>query len=222
VHGSPSSRNPYLPPAAAGPDLPPGSVLRCGPQVFAWSLVFGTAYGLVAGAASNIQFAFGLRRLGGIEYLPRVIGLSAVRSWGPWGAVLLPAVTAVVVVHRAARRSSSIVVDPRLPFFAGIAAASLYPIVVTAGCLAALLVWCAEGDGSARTFVRAVVDALQPMDFAWGAASTALQAIVLALGIRFAGAFLRLRWHLVPKLLVVWVALQAVAFAVSYVGGRFP
>jgi hypothetical protein len=192
--------------------------VRCGPRVLAWSLVLGAAYGLVAGTATSVQSSFGLQRFGGAEYVPRVIGLSAVRGWGLWGAALVPALTAVVVLHRAGRRGAEVpVVDRHLPFFVGAAALLLYPIVVTTGCFAAFLV-----GGMTRAFLPALTDGLRGEDFAYGATASALHAVVLAMGVRLVGAsLLSRRWRLVPKLFVVWVALQGLAYATGYVGRWF-
>ena len=200
----------------------PRAVGRYGPRVLAWSLVLGAAYGLVAGAASNLQFAFGLRAFGGAEYVPRVVGLSAVRNWGPWGAALIPALTAVVVLHRGASRADESAIEPRFPLFVGAAVLLLYPVVVTTGCFAALLVWCAGSEGTASAFVTALADGVLWIDLAWGAGKTVIQALLVTLGVRLAGAsLLSRRLRLVPKLLLVWVALSAEAYVMGYLGRWF-
>jgi ABC-type transporter Mla maintaining outer membrane lipid asymmetry permease subunit MlaE len=217
-----ASRNPYVAPATdtPGQDSPTGPVLRCGPRVLAWSLVLGAAYGLVAGAATNIQFTYGLSRFGGTEYIPRVIGLSAVRGWGPWGAALAPSLTAVVVLHRAGKRSTgALAVDPQLALFAVAAVLLLYPIVVLVGCSAALAVWCAGDDGTARWFATTLIDSVLPVDVVHGVLVSVIDVLVIAAGLRLAGAsLLSRRWWLLPKVLVVWAVLQGLSFATGYLG----
>jgi hypothetical protein len=214
--------NPYVAPSTgpAGADPSPGSVLHCGRRVLAWSLLLGTAYGLVAGAATSLQFTYGLSRFGGAEYIPRVIGLSAVRGWGPWGAALVPALTAVVVLHRAGKRSTEVpAIDPRLPLFVAAAVLLLYPIVVLAGCGSALVVWCAGFGGEARGFAATLIDGVLGVDVTHGALASVIDAVVVAAGVRLVGASLVSRgWWLLPKVLVVWAVLQGLAFGMGYLG----
>ncbi|HEY8089607.1 MAG TPA: hypothetical protein VIF09_17225 [Polyangiaceae bacterium] len=220
---APASPNPYVPPVAAiaqASDEAPGPAARCGPRVLVWSLVLGVAYGVVAGVATTVQLDFGLRRYGGLEYTPRVVGLSSVRGWGPWGAALVPAVTAVVVLHRAGKRSvSPVAIDPRLPLFAGAAVPLVYALVVPTGCLAALVVWCADSGDTSHTFVAAMTETLIRTDLAFAAIATIVNALVVAVGLRLVGPRLASRrgW-LVAKLFVVWAGLQAVAYSVGTLG----
>lgn len=218
-----ASPNPYVAPAAGPPSAvqpPPGPVLRCGPRVLAWSLVFGAAYGVVAGVATNVQFTYGLSRFGAIEYIPRVIGLSAARGWGPWGAALVPALTTVVALHRAGKRSAGTpVLDRLFPLFVGAAVPVLYPIVVVTGCCASLLVWCADHGSTARWFVTALTDGVLAVDVVHGVMASAIEALVLAAGVRLAGALLlSRRWWLLAKVFVMWAVLDGATYGIGYLG----
>jgi hypothetical protein len=192
--------------------------------VLAWSLVAGVAYGLVAGVATCLEVDFGLSRFGGYDLVPRVIALSAVRGFGVWGAALVPTLTTVVLLHRAGKLGTEVpvipIIDPRLPFFVGAAVSLVYPLVVGTGCVAALLVWCADSGGTARSFVAALTETLVGVDVAYGAVATAVSALAVALATRFAGsAALSRRWWLLPKLFVAWVALQALDYALGSLFG---
>jgi ABC-type transporter Mla maintaining outer membrane lipid asymmetry permease subunit MlaE len=193
--------------------------VRYGPRILAWSLVVGAVQGLLVGSMKAVEFSLSLHRFGGLEYVPRVWGLSAVRVWGPSGSMLASAATAIVTLHRAARRGAS-ETESALPLFVGGATILLYPVVVVTGSLAALLVWIEGDDQSARTFVTLMTAGLDSLDVIYGLVATAVYALVVATGIRF-GAGALFRWRLVPKLLVAWVALQGVHIAVGLLGRWF-
>jgi hypothetical protein len=215
------TQNPYMPPSV-GPDTPRSSVVRLGPRVFKWSLAAGVVYGLLAGVATCVQSDFGLRRFGGLEYVPRVITLDALRGWGVWGGVFAPAVTTVVVMHRAGTHSAERPsVDPRLSFFVAAAVLIVYPIVASVGWLVAIPIWCSDSGDTVRTFVGASREAALVPDIVHGLVATMINAVVLAIGVRVTWpGLLSRRWPLVPKLLVTWVALTGVSFAHGVWGAR--
>ena len=185
------------------------------------SLPLGAAYGWFVGAIQCVQFDFGLRRFGGYEYVPGIIGLSAVRAWGPLGASMVSALTAVVVLHRAGRRFTTAPrIDPRLPLFVGAGALLSSPIVASTGCLGAFVVLRAESGGTAPAFATAITDTLLAVDLVHGACASLIGAFLVAIGLRWAAPLLlRSRWWLLPKLFVAWLGLQGLAYANGYAGG---
>jgi hypothetical protein len=217
-----TSPNPYRPPAASAPaaDRPPASVERCGPHVLAWSMVLAAAYALVAGAARCAGFDFGLKRFGGLEYVPRVVSLMAIRALGPGVAAMASALTAVVVLDRAGRRGAvATAIGPRVPLFAGAATVLGYPVAVCAAGLGALLVWCIDSGDTARAFVATMIDAALWSDVAHGIGASVIGALAVSIGLRLVGArLLSRRWSLFPKLLVAWVALQVLGYGLGYLG----
>jgi hypothetical protein len=211
--------NPYAPPSV-GPAARSGTVERFGPKVLTWSLVVGAPYGLVAGIATCNQASHGLQHFGGIGYVPRVLAISALRAWGVWGAALAPATTTVVVLHRAGARGGELpAVDHRLSLFVALAVFLLYPVVVSVLWLAALPVWRAYSGGTARSFADTIREGIFVVDVRHGVVASAISAIVLAVAVRVGWpGLLSRRWWLFPKLLVVWIGLQGIAFANGLLG----
>jgi hypothetical protein len=220
---TPALRNPYVAPATGTPtaDGPPASVERCGPRVLVWSLVLATVYAFIAGAVGCASDDFGLQRFGGLEYVPQVVGLSAIRAVGPGVAAMLSTLTAVVVLHRAGRRGvEAPAIDPRLPRFAGAAALLASPVAVCAHCLGALPVWCADSGETARRFMASMIDKVLWIDVACGIGATVVGALVVASCLRVVvPSLLSRRWSLFPKLLVAWVAVQVFGYAIGRLGG---
>src|SRR5262249_53464274 len=208
--------DPYAPPATLEPSAatqgaPGAPRVRYAARVVGWSLAFGAAYGALAGAAEYLRFSLAMRRYGAWDYAAGVLGLSATRGWGAWGASLAPACAAVVLLHRAGKRADGRpTVDHRHWPLVGVAVPALYPVVVAAGWFVALPLWCADSGGAAGDFVRGLAGFVEPVDIAYGAAFCATTGLSVAVSVRFLAHLLVGRGWLVAKLFAAWVGLQAI------------
>ncbi len=173
----------------------------------------GAAFGVFLGVAQTVEFGWGLRRFGGMEYVPRVVALTTVRALGAGAAMLVTVVTAAVTLHRAgrARPGETVARDRRL---AWLAAATLATFVVVASlAIAGGAVTSGAFFGlGPRAYVREGVDTLLMSDVAHGAALAAVDALVATGFIAWVGPWMhRSPRALVLKLLVAYLAVQATA-----------
>jgi phospholipid/cholesterol/gamma-HCH transport system permease protein len=160
------------------------------------------SFGIVAvtsvfiGMVMCIQFAFGLRRFGGLEYIPRVIVLSFLRELGPTltavivggriGSGMAAEVGAMNVTEQVdairalggdpakklvlPRVAASMLVMPLLAMFAN-----------TMGTLGAMFVCWLEYDISPQLFMRTSLDFVQLSDLFNGLAKTPIFGFIIAL-----------------------------------------
>jgi hypothetical protein len=212
--GAPELDNPYVAPATVHVPDAPATVPYA--KIAGYAMAVSAGYGFVVGAATAFQFWFGLRRFGGLEYVPRVIVLSALRELAPSSAFALTCLTAVTVVHRASRSTPSpAALDPRGAWLLGGAIALLYPIDVACVVFGALGFMLTVYGQPAAPFV----DSAQVVtwgDLASGATKTTAFALLAALALprvlRFVAASRR---GLVLKLFVAWLVVQGVELAVD-------
>ncbi len=167
------------------------------------------------GAVLAFQFAYGLGRFGGTEYVPRVIVLAALRAYAPAGAFVLTCLTAVTVVHRAARRPAPTTIEGRRASIVGAAIALFYPIDVACLCAGGLVVMRAVYELPAATFVASSVNVIKWQDAAFGATTTAAYALLATLLLpRLLRVVAASRRGLVAKLVVTWLVLLVARYGV--------
>jgi phospholipid/cholesterol/gamma-HCH transport system permease protein len=213
VEAQPIAR-PYAPPTAPF-DPPPPAHVELFARTALTALPVNVAGSLLVGAVSAFQFGFGLQRFGGIEYVPGVVGLAAVRSYGAAAACNLTCLTAVVVVHRATR-GGPVAVAARRSFLAGLTIALLFPVDAACMILGAMGVVCVSYALPAGVFVASVRDTLLARDALFGAAQAVGWALVATLLLpRALRLVVASRRGLVRKLLVAWLVLQAAFFVVD-------
>jgi uncharacterized NAD(P)/FAD-binding protein YdhS len=133
----------------------------------------------------TLQFSYGLRRFGGLEYVPRIIVLSAVRELGPQSALFVTCGAAVIVVHRASRDSGAPVNTSDSPM--ALSTAALCVINVAAAVIGGL------GVAAAALDVVLVMFALPRL----------LQVVAAS------------RRGLVVKLIATWLAVGAVGWSTT-------
>lgn len=148
------------------------------------------------GMVMTIQFAFGLRRFGGIEYIPRVVVLSFTRE-------LAPTLTAVIVGGRIGSGMAAEVgamnvteqvdairalgADPakKLVLPRVLAAIIVMPILsvfaLVLGCLGAVFICQFQFDIGARFFIQSSLDSTQISDFVSGVAKTPFFGFIIAI-----------------------------------------
>ena len=148
------------------------------------------------GMVMTIQFAFGLRRFGGVEYIPRVVVLSFARE-------LAPTLTAVIVGGRigsgmAAEVGSMNVTeqvdairalgaDPakKLVLPRVVAAMTVMPILSTfalvLGTLGAVVICDAQFDIAPQFFMRSALESVMLSDFWSGLAKTPVFGFLIAI-----------------------------------------
>jgi phospholipid/cholesterol/gamma-HCH transport system permease protein len=148
------------------------------------------------GMVMTIQFAFGLRRFGGIEYIPRVVVLSFARE-------LAPTLTAVIVGGRIGSGMAAEVgamnvteqvdairalgADPakKLVLPRVLAAIFVMPILsvfaLVLGCLGAIFICRFQFDISASFFIQSSLDSTQISDFVSGVAKTPFFGFIIAI-----------------------------------------
>lgn len=160
------------------------------------SLGIVTVTSVFIGMVMTIQFAFGLRRFGGLEYIPRVVALSFARE-------LAPTLTAVIVGGRigsgmAAEVGSMSVTEqidairalgadpakklvlPRL-----VAATMVMPILsvfaLTLGVGGAMLICAVQFDISPAFFMQSSLESLKLSDYVSGLAKTPVFGFIIAI-----------------------------------------
>ncbi len=148
------------------------------------------------GMVMTIQFAFGLRRFGGVEYIPRVVVLSFARE-------LAPTLTAVIVGGRIGSGMAAEVgamnvteqvdairalgADPakKLVVPRVFAAILVMPILsmfaLTLGTVGAVIICTLQFGISAQFFLRSALETMQMSDFLSGLAKTPVFGFIIAL-----------------------------------------
>jgi phospholipid/cholesterol/gamma-HCH transport system permease protein len=151
---------------------------------------------LFIGMVMTIQFAFGLRRFGGLEYIPRVVVLSFARE-------LAPTLTAVIVGGRIGSGMAAEVgamnvteqvdairalgADPvkKLVVPRVVAAVLVMPILgifaFTLGTLGAIFICRFEFGISQQFFIESALETLQMTDFLSGLAKTPVFGLIIAI-----------------------------------------
>jgi phospholipid/cholesterol/gamma-HCH transport system permease protein len=151
---------------------------------------------LFIGMVMTIQFAFGLRRFGGLEYIPRVVVLSFARE-------LAPTLTAVIVGGRIGSGMAAEVgamnvteqvdairalgADPvkKLVVPRVVAAILVMPILgifaFSLGTLGAIFICRVQFGISEQFFVRTALETLQMSDFLSGLAKTPVFGLIIAI-----------------------------------------
>jgi phospholipid/cholesterol/gamma-HCH transport system permease protein len=155
-----------------------------------------TVTSVFIGMVMTIQFAFGLQRFGGLEYIPRVVVLSFARE-------LAPTLTAVIVGGRIGSGMAAEVgamnvteqvdairalgADPakKLVVPRVVAAMIVMPILGTyalaLGTLGAIFICSVQFDIAPFLFYRSALDALQLSDFFAGLAKTPVFGFLIAI-----------------------------------------
>ena len=155
-----------------------------------------TVTSVFIGMVMTIQFAFGLQRFGGVEYIPRVVVLSFARE-------LAPTLTAVIVGGRIGSGMAAEVgamnvteqvdairalgADPakKLVVPRVVAAMIVMPILGTyalaLGTLGAIFICSVQFDIAPFLFYRSALDALQLSDFFAGLAKTPVFGFLIAI-----------------------------------------
>ncbi len=155
-----------------------------------------TVTSVFIGMVMTIQFAFGLRRFGGLEYIPRVVVLSFARE-------LAPTLTAVIVGGRIGSGMAAEVgamnvteqvdairalgADPakKLVVPRVVAAMIVMPILGTyalaLGTLGAVFICYVQFDIAPFLFYRSALDAMQLADFFAGLAKTPVFGFIIAI-----------------------------------------
>jgi len=171
--------DPYAPPAASLADAPL-DIVSAYIKAMALAFPIGAVVGLGIGCLQYLQAAFGLRRFGGMEYVPRIVGLAMTRSWGPSCAVLIASLTAVVTLHRAGRRASGpITIAHARVYLVAAAYPLLYVVIATLGLLGALLAWLAESSWTTNEFFTYLSETLTWSDIAYGLATAAVSGLLV-------------------------------------------
>lgn len=92
--------NPYVPPNAES-EIPPVTAPRASSVI-----LLAVALGVLGGGVLVAQLSFGLRRFGGLEYVPRAVVLAATRALAAGPAALAAALVAVRALHRSGPRDA--------------------------------------------------------------------------------------------------------------------
>lgn len=109
---APRLRDPYIAPSACS--VVPGTASLSYAKVAGYALLVSLMASHFVGGLLAFQFAYGLRRFGGQEYVPRVILLSALRMVAASWAFGVTCLTAVILAHRAMRSTGSpVAIDGR-------------------------------------------------------------------------------------------------------------
>ena len=160
------------------------------------SLAIVAVTSIFIGMVMTIQFAFGLRRFGGVEYIPRVVVLSFARE-------LAPTLTAVIVGGRIGSGMAAEVgamnvteqvdairalgADPakKLVLPRVVAAILVMPILsvfaLALGCVGAIFICQFQFDISARFFMQSSLDSTQIGDFISGILKTPFFGFIIAI-----------------------------------------
>jgi phospholipid/cholesterol/gamma-HCH transport system permease protein len=155
-----------------------------------------TVTSVFIGMVMTIQFAFGLRRFGGLEYIPRVVVLSFIRE-------LAPTLTAVIVGGRIGSGMAAEVgamnvteqvdairalgADPakKLVLPRVIAAIIVMPILsvyaLALGIAGAILICALQFDISPTFFINSSLEAVRITDFVAGTAKTPVFGYIIAI-----------------------------------------
>ncbi|MBX3210667.1 MAG: ABC transporter permease [Labilithrix sp.] len=155
-----------------------------------------TVTSVFIGMVMTIQFAFGLRRFGGLEYIPRVVSLSFCRE-------LAPTLTAVIVGGRIASGMAAEVgamnvteqvdairalgADPakKLVLPRMLAAIIVMPILsiyaLALGIGGAVVICSAQFDISPTFFINSSLESVRIMDFVAGVAKTPFFGYIIAI-----------------------------------------
>ncbi len=180
-----------------------------------WSVsLLALALGVFTGAIFVVNSAFGLRRFGGLEYVPRIVALAATRVLAGGPAALAVVLLGVRALHHAASKERP--ERPRLsaawPFVATLA--STIPSYV--GLLMGAIAASAAYGISAALYADAARTTLNLTDPLVGIAYACLNA-ALATGVIYVGrrAWLSSKWALAGKWIVAFVVLRIVAAVLS-------
>jgi phospholipid/cholesterol/gamma-HCH transport system permease protein len=160
------------------------------------SIMIVAVTSIFIGMVMTIQFAWGLKRFGGVEYIPRVIVLSFVRELGP-------TLTAVIVGGRIGSGMAAEVgamnvteqvdairalgADPakKLVLPRVVAAMVVMPVLSTIsdslGTLGAVFICATQFGISPQLFVRSALDTLVISDFLAGLAKTPVFGYIIAI-----------------------------------------
>ena len=187
-------------------------------RIASGSVLLGACLGAFLGIAQTVQYGWGLGRFGGYEYVPRVVAVSTVRALGSGAALLVTAVSAAIVLHRAGRRASprATVVGRRDRTMAWIGAGTLGAFVLVcvltglagAGTMAALF------GVRATAFLASAWGSIMREDLGRGLGLTAVDAALAIALVPLASGWLAApRRSLVLKLFVAYAAVQGVAIA---------
>ncbi len=155
-----------------------------------------TVTSVFIGMVMTIQFAFGLRRFGGIEYIPRVVSLSFCRE-------LAPTLTAVIVGGRIGSGMAAEVgamnvteqvdairalgADPakKLVLPRMLAAIIVMPVLsiyaLALGVAGAIIICAAQFDISPTFFINSSLESVRIMDFVAGVAKTPFFGYIIAI-----------------------------------------
>ncbi|MDF2693037.1 MAG: putative transporter permease protein [Labilithrix sp.] len=155
-----------------------------------------TVTSVFIGMVMTIQFAFGLRRFGGIEYIPRVVSLSFCRE-------LAPTLTAVIVGGRIGSGMAAEVgamnvteqvdairalgADPakKLVLPRVLAAIIVMPVLsvyaLALGIAGAVFICAAQFDISPTFFINSSLESVRIMDFVAGVAKTPFFGYIIAI-----------------------------------------
>jgi phospholipid/cholesterol/gamma-HCH transport system permease protein len=155
-----------------------------------------TVTSVFIGMVMTIQFAFGLRRFGGIEYIPRVVSLSFCRE-------LAPTLTAVIVGGRIGSGMAAEVgamnvteqvdairalgADPakKLVLPRVLAAIIVMPVLsiyaLALGIAGAVVICAAQFDISPTFFINSSLESVRIMDFVAGVAKTPFFGYIIAI-----------------------------------------
>jgi ABC-type transporter Mla maintaining outer membrane lipid asymmetry permease subunit MlaE len=218
--GAPDARagaadNPYAPPSSPLAGEPRTGVAPY-TRMAAFSLVLAACLGGFLGVVQTVQFGWGLRRFGGLEYVPRLIGLSTVRALGSGAALLVVVVSAALVMHRAGRRARDPVVVARdwraLWLCAGTIAA--FAVVCICTMLAAAATAAVFFGVRASTFFTQGVASILAVDVERGVVLAAVDGVLTTTLVPLAASFLAApKRSLALKLFVAYVAVQATTIA---------
>jgi phospholipid/cholesterol/gamma-HCH transport system permease protein len=154
-----------------------------------------TVTSVFIGMVMTIQFAWGLRRFGGVEYIPRVVALAFVRELGP-------TLTAVIVGGRIASGMTAEVgsmnvteqvdairalgADPvkKLVMPRVVAAILVMPLLsafaIALGLLGAILVCAAQFGITPQAFLLSGLDTLTMRDFIAGMSKTPVYGLIIS------------------------------------------
>jgi ABC-type transporter Mla maintaining outer membrane lipid asymmetry permease subunit MlaE len=157
------------------------------------------------GALLALQSWLGLQKFGGVEYAPRVVFLSAVRSLGPGASGTALLLAFVLWAHRVAPPALAAEL-PRISRRALLIAIPGYALG-TALVLSSGLLACALLGVPLRVSLASARGVLHPLDFLAGAASACVEALlIVALAWRFLRPLMTARLSLPAKLVIVLTA----------------
>lgn len=178
-------------------------------RAFALLLVAGAA---ISSLGATLHFAWGLHGFGGLEYLPRVLALSATREYAPGVSFSVALVAWLIQTHawdEASTRSRFRPLAWRAALCSLLGYFPCLAVMLTVGILLSSFLYGIETS----QFVDAARKTVFPSDLFAGARASLLELVpLLAVGYLVMPRFAVSGWRLGTKIVVLWLGMVALRF----------